>query len=157
MRFSLRSTVDVDAAQPRGDRGVGLAFHLPDRHRAQGLIPQAVEQSPALVGHQGGELGGRLRTQDQLEVQLGLLPGRPSPGAAPGLAGLAARQVDGLAHGEDEQELPEVVAPLELGELAAFGAAVEAVEGGQGDVLLVGGARGVPRRRSRARATRRWK
>ena len=80
MRRSLRSTVDATHAQPRGDLGVGLALHLPDRHRAQRLIPQAVEQAPALVGHQGGELGGGLLAEEQLDVQLGLLPERPAPG-----------------------------------------------------------------------------
>ena len=74
-----------DDAQPRGDLGVGLALHLPDRHRPQRLVPQAVEQVPALVGHQGGELGGGLRAEQQLDVPLGLLPERPAPGRrAPG-------------------------------------------------------------------------
>src|SRR5262249_38846688 len=77
---------------------------------------------------------------EPLEVQPGLLPGRPPPGAAPGLVAFAPRQVDGLAGGDDEQELPEVVAIPNLGELAAFGAAAEAVEGAERDVLLVAGA-----------------
>ena len=47
-------------------------------------------------------------------------------------------QVDRLAHGDDEQELPEVVAVVQAGEPAGLGAAVEAVEGAQRHVLLVG-------------------
>jgi hypothetical protein len=47
-------------------------------------------------------------------------------------------QVDRLAHGQDEQELPQVVAILEPGEQAALGPVVEAVEGAQHDILLVG-------------------
>ena len=57
-------------------------------------------------------------------------PGDRPRAPRPGWRASRRVTVDGLAHGEDEQELPEVVAALELGELAAFGAAVEAVEGG---------------------------
>ena len=111
---------------------------------------------PALVGHQGGELRGGLRAEEQLDVPSACsqsdAPARPPPGWR------ASRrdQVDGLAHGQDEEEPPEVVAVLEPGELPPLGAAVEAVEGGEGDVLLVGQARRAAEP-ARARATRRWK
>ena len=75
--------------------------------------PQAVEQSPALVGHQGGELGGGLRAEASSRFSSACSQSDRPQAPRRGLAGLAARQVDGLAHGDDEQELPEVVAVLE--------------------------------------------
>src|SRR5262249_43188726 len=52
---------------------------------------------------------------------------------------LVALQAPGLPGGDDHQQLPEVVAVLQPGELAPLGAAAEAVEGAEGHVLLVGG------------------
>src|SRR5439155_18383465 len=46
----------------------------------------------------------------------------------------------GLAVSDEQQHLPQVVAVVQLREAALLGGAVEAVEGRQGDVLLVGGA-----------------
>ena len=77
------------------------------------LVPQAVEQSPALVGHQGGELGGRLLTQNLLDVQFGLLPERPSPPPLPGCRA-SPRQVNGLAPVMTNR-IRQVVAPSSSG------------------------------------------
>ncbi len=48
----------------------------------------------------------------------------------------------GLAGGDDDQEAPEVVAVGQVGEAALLDVAAEAVEGAEGDVLLVGGTAG---------------
>jgi hypothetical protein len=45
-----------------------------------------------------------------------------------------------LALGDHQQDLPKVVAIVELRESAALDAAKEAVEGAEGDILLIGGA-----------------
>ena len=50
---------------------------------------------------------------------------------------LSPHQVDRLALGDDDEDLPEVVAVGEPGELPALGPPIEAVEGAQRDVLLV--------------------
>jgi len=47
-----------------------------------------------------------------------------------------------LASGQHHQESPQVVAVVQAREAALLGAADEGIEGGQGDVLLVGGAAG---------------
>ena len=60
---------------------------------------------------------------------------RPRPAAL--LAVLKFRLVNGLASGNQDEQVPEVVAVLELGKLALFGAAVETVEGAQRHVFLV--------------------
>src|SRR5262249_32372459 len=52
------------AAQPRGDLGVRVALQLPGGDPTQLLITQGPEQSAILIGHQGGELGGRLGPDD---------------------------------------------------------------------------------------------
>src|SRR5262249_19151184 len=60
--------------------------------------------------------------------------------AAAFLAALVLLEVECLAGGDDDQELPEVFAVGELRELAALSSLTEAVEGAQGNVLLVRGA-----------------
>jgi len=48
-------------------------------------------------------------------------------------------EVGDLAHGDDEEQFPQVVAVLKPGELPPLGTAGDAVEDAQGDVLLIGG------------------
>ena len=62
--------------------------------------------------------------------------------AAPLLPALVLRQVNRLAGGEEDEELPQVQAVVQLGEAVLLGPTAEAVEGAQGDVFLVGGAAG---------------
>ena len=102
IRRSLRSTVDTTTPS-RAAISALVSPSIFQTATARKLVPEAVEQAPALVGHQGGELGGGLLAEQQLDVPLGLLPERRPQGGAAGLAGLAAGQVDGLAHGQDEQ------------------------------------------------------
>src|SRR5262249_39440228 len=58
------------APQPRGDLLGGVVLHLEQRDGPEVGVPQAVEQGPALLGHLGGELGGRLPGQDLVESRL---------------------------------------------------------------------------------------
>ena len=158
IRLSLRSTVVTTQPSLRGDLGVGVALHLPHGHPPQRLVPQAVQEPGALLGHLRRQLGGRLGAEDGLDVRALQVGQGQHPAAAAGGAALVLGEVDGLAHRQDEEQLPEVVAVLEPGELARLGAAAEAVEGAQRHVLLVGGdARGRARSRARASATRRRK
>src|SRR5262249_12813339 len=67
------------------------------------------------------------------------------PPGVPLLARLVLVQVARLAQRDDHQELPQVVAVVELGEAALLRPAAEAVEGAERHVLLVGdGAAGGP-------------
>ena len=78
---------------------------------------------------------------------IGAVP-RGQPGLVVNLTGpafqppLAPPLVAGLALGEEGQQVPEVVAVLEARELAATHGETEAVEGAEGDVLLVRRAAG---------------
>src|SRR3954453_487876 len=54
------------------------------------------------------------------------------------LAALLLDQVGRLARGDQDEQLPQVVAVLQLREAALLGGPAEAVEGVQGHVLLVG-------------------
>jgi len=72
-----------------------------------------------------------------LVIQVGL--GAHSAPAAL-LAELAPDQTSDLS-GREQQQAPEVVAVVEVGEAALLSAAAEAVEGAEGPVLLGGAAR----------------
>ncbi len=54
-------------AQLGGDFLGGVAFHFPDRNRAQVDISQAFQQPLELLGHLGGELGGGIAPQHLVE------------------------------------------------------------------------------------------
>src|SRR5208283_2034264 len=56
------------------------------------------------------------------------------------LAGFELTKVDRLADGDSHQELPQVVAVVELGETSGGDAAAEAIEGAKGHVFLIGRA-----------------
>src|SRR5262249_35035411 len=45
-----------DAPELRSDLAVGVSFQLPQRHRAQRVVTQAVAKQPAFLPHLGGEL-----------------------------------------------------------------------------------------------------
>jgi hypothetical protein len=62
--------------------------------------------------------------------------------SAPLLAAFGSGQIAGLAVGQQHEQLPEVVAVVQLRKAALRGGAAEAVEGTQGDIFLVGGAAG---------------
>src|SRR5208337_81403 len=134
-----------DTPELRSDIGVGVPFHLPPRHRAQRVIAQAAIEPPAFPGHLGRQLGGELGIEDLFEARSLQLREDEHPAGAPCRPTLVAHQVDRLAHGDDDQQLPKVVAVVELSELAAFGPLIEALEGTEGHILLVGRAsRGAP-------------
>src|SRR5208337_1503798 len=124
----------------RSDLGVGVPFHLPPRHRAQSVIAQAAIEPPAFLGHLGRQLGGGLGIEDLFEARSRQIREDEHPAGAPCRPTLVAYQVDRLAHGDDNQQLPKVVAVVELRELAAFGPLIEALEGAEGHILLVGRA-----------------
>ena len=123
----------------------------------QRVIAQAAIEPPAFLGHLGRQLGGGLGIEDLFEARSRQIREDEHPAGAPCRPTLVAHQVDRLAHGDDDQQLPKVVAVVELRELAAFGPLIEALEGTEGHILLVGRARGVPRRWARASPTSRWK
>src|SRR5207237_440616 len=76
--------------------------------------------------------------------------------AAPLLPALVLRQVNRLAGGEEDEELPQVQAVVQLGEAVLPGASAEAVEGAEGHVLLVGGGAGPGQGPDRWRVPRRF-
>src|SRR5262249_31584822 len=136
-----------DAPEQGGDLFDRPVLHPPERYGAQVVVAQPVEEPPALLGHLNGELGGRLGAEDPVET--GARPVRaekrrlPLDIAAPALLpAIVLDQVDRLAGRDQRQQLPEIVAVAQLGELAAAGPAAEAVEGAQRHVLLVRGATG---------------
>jgi hypothetical protein len=61
------------------------------------------------------------------------------------LAVFGVGQIAGLAVGEQHEQLPEIVAVVELRKAALLRGPAEAVEGTQGDIFLVGGAAGARR------------
>jgi hypothetical protein len=141
-------------AQPLGDLLVAVAFHLGDGDGTQGVVAQGVEQRPALLGH----LGGKRRvgfTPDQREEQAAVLVAvwRLALDAPPValVAALVLGQVARLSPGDDREQLPQV---LQTRKPPLLGAADEAVEGAQGQVLLVGGGTGQTGLFCRARPTR---
>src|SRR5262249_42565591 len=83
----------------------------------------------------GRHLGGWLPAEQLLHVQrlAGLWP-------AALLARFSSNEIDGFPCREHGEQSPEVIAVLELRELAAFRPAAEAAEGPQRAVLLVGQA-----------------
>src|SRR5271166_1303794 len=134
-----------DTPELRGDLGVGVPFHLPPRYRAQRVIAQAAIEPPAFLGHLDRQLGVELGIEDLFDTRFRQIREDEHPAGAPFRSTLAAYQVDRLAHGDDDQQLPKVVAVVELRELAAFGPLIEALEGAESHILLVGrAARGAP-------------
>src|SRR5271157_2343994 len=134
-----------DTPELRSDLGVGVPFHLPPRHHAQRVIAQAAIEPPAFLSHLGRQLGGELGIEDLFEARSHQLREDEHPARAPCQPTLTAHQVDRLAHGDDDQQFPKVVAVVEPRELAAFGPLIEALEGAEGHILLVGrAARGTP-------------
>ena len=90
-----------------------------------------------LVGHLRGEGGVRLSTDEVRFVgALGVVRVGLAPVAL--VPALVLDEVDGLPLGDDQQQLPEVVAVGEARESAVGRPTAEAVEGAQGDILLVG-------------------
>src|SRR5262249_31120582 len=51
---------------------------------------------------------------------------------------LVTHQLEGLAGGDGDQQMPEVLAVVQPREAATFGATAEAIEGAEGYVFLVG-------------------
>src|SRR5271157_1116488 len=134
-----------DTPELRSDLGVGVPFHLPPRHRAQRVIAQAAIEPPAFLGHLDRQLGVQLGIEDLFEARFHQIREDEHPAGASCRPTLVAHLVDRLAHGDDGQQLPKVVAVVELRELAAFGPLIEALEGAEGHILLVGrAARGAP-------------
>lgn len=111
----------------------------------QRLIGEQVEQPVVLLGNLGGELRRRLVADDLLDGRVAGVAGVPggyprlaADGAtALALAVLVGELIEGLAGGDDDEQPPEVVAVVELGEAAAGDALEKAVEGVLNDVLLV--------------------
>ena len=100
------------------------------------------EQPLTLLGHLRRQLGRRLRSEDRLrahQVEIGEALDPPAPSRLPSLV---VHQVDGLAHRQHEQQLPEIVAVFELRKLASLGPAIETLEGAERHVFLVGHATG---------------
>jgi hypothetical protein len=98
----------------------------------------------ALIRHLRGRFRVRLGAGHRIEQPRFQVAKRDQPAAAARATPLVPDQVDRLAHGQDEEKLPEVDAVLEEGEPAALDAPEEAVEGAQRHVLPVGQAhRGV--------------
>ena len=131
-----------DTPEPRGDLRVGVPLHLPEGHGAERLVGQSREQPLTLLGHLRRQLGRRLGAEDRLrahQVEIGEALDPPAPSR---LSSLVVHQVDGLAHRQHEQQLPEIVAVFELRKLASLGPAIEALEGAERHVLLVGHATG---------------
>src|SRR5439155_6101435 len=81
----------------------------------------------------GGEVRGGLGAEDGGPVDLD----GDGVGPAALLPALALGPVGGLAGDDRHQDAPQVVAVVEAGEAAGGGPAAEAVEGAEGDVLLV--------------------
>src|SRR5262249_37058251 len=106
-------------------------------------VAEPPEPVAALVGHQRGELEGRLRrgkvcNAPTLEIVIGPLGRATDFAAAPLLPPLAPGLVHRLTPGDDHQQPPQVVAVVESGIAAPGGAPAEVVKGAEGGVLLVG-------------------
>ena len=126
------------------DLGVAEAFQFPHRHLAQFGFPQPAEQAFQFLGQQGGLLRRRLVARQTIEAGRAAVASRaegrvPANVAAPALvACVVFDEVGRLAGREDDQQRPQAVAVLQVGELSLFGPTAEAVEGAEGGVLLVG-------------------
>src|SRR5262249_24183890 len=128
-----------DAFEPGSNLLGAVALHLPEGDRLEGRIAEPVQEALAHLGDQGGEFRRRLAADDVFQRRQIGRDFMPQPAAA-FLAALVLLEVECLAGGDDDQELPEVFAVGELRELAALSPLTEAVEGAQGNVLLVRGA-----------------
>ena len=73
------------------------------------------------------------------KIEIGEALDSPTPSRLPSLV---VNKVDGFAHCQHEEQLPEVVAVFELRKLAFLGPAIEALEGADRHVFLVGHATG---------------
>ena len=131
----------LHAAQPRGDLGVGVALQLPHappsarssspRRSGAGDIPRPTSAASSGFGSGPKTSGdGRVRQVGQ----------REDSGRRRGTSGSRTGQVDRLAYCQDDQQLPEVVAVLEPGELAAPARRQKLSKALRDDVLLVGDA-----------------
>src|SRR5262249_61243921 len=101
---------------------------------AQGVVAEQVEQPLILLGDLGRELRAGLVAHDLLQgrlVRLGPLKEYPRlalhGATALALAVLVGELVEGLAGGDDDEQPPQVVAVVELGEAAAGHPLEEAV------------------------------
>ncbi len=137
---SLRPTV-TGAADLLADFLAGVALHPPDGDGAELVVLQRLEQLVVFLGDLHGELGRRLIADDVVETRLAaLIRGAhhravTPHGAAPSLLGGGAFQLfHGAAHGDGQQQAPEVVAVVQIGKAAVAHAFKKAHERRVGDV-----------------------
>ena len=141
---SLRTTVQGARTEAAGHFLDGVALHLRHGHLPQLLGVQQAEKAVVLLVHLGGEFRSRLGADHLGEAASSSRAGGRQvrlgdhPAAAAFLPLFVLAQVQRLAGGQHQQELPQVVAVVQAGEAALFGRPAEAVEGAQGHVLLVG-------------------
>jgi hypothetical protein len=116
-----------------------VALHLLQRHRTQVVFSQQVQKPPALLGYLGSELGARFAREDLMRIDF--LPIETgsfgSLFAAALLPAFVAGEVVCLAGGYDNQQLPEIVAVVQLGKAPSSGAAAKAIKGTEGHILLI--------------------
>jgi hypothetical protein len=121
-----------------------VPLHLPDGDRAELLVREQVEQPDVFLGDHRGELGGRLGAGDGVEPALfAALVGTgddrflDDAAAAAFLAAGALELVISFPRGDEDEQVPEVVAVGKPGIPPLHGARAEALEGAEGGVFLV--------------------
>ena len=137
------------AAELGGDLLVAVALHLVqgDALAAQGCPgARATGGTPRPPGRRRRALASGPSNCSRAASVGGRVSGARQGGlvehgpAAPLLPALVLRQVGRLAGGEEDEELPQVQAVVQLGKAFLLDPPAEAVEGAEGDVFLVGGA-----------------
>jgi hypothetical protein len=121
-----------------------VAFHFPQRDVLQFVVIQDAKQASALLGYLDSKFGTRLAANRL--GQRGILcrsVGRLQRSliehfaASPFLPSLKFGEGAGLSIGDEHEQLPQIVAVIELGKTAIFGGAAETFEGAQGDIFLI--------------------
>ncbi len=127
-----------DAAELAGDLDVGVPLHLPQRHLMQCRVAEPAEEPMALVGHLSGQLRRRDVPDDLVDVKAFEFRQDAEPTAPSRWPPFVPDQVDRLAHGQDEQHLPQVVAVLEPGNWPLAARRKKLSRTLEDDILLVG-------------------
>ena len=138
MRNSLRSTAARCTLQPASDLLIRVTLHLPNRHRAEFLVAQTIEQLPKLFSHLSGKLRGRFLADDltQTDHSSAIIILHI---AATFLPALVAHQVDCLMACDDHQQTPKVVPISQLGETTCCKTTTKTLKSAESYIFFIGG------------------
>lgn len=128
--------------QLMSDFVVAVAVQFGDRDPFQRRVTQLLQKMLALIGNLSREFGRRLGPDHLVDPTLPVTSAEkhrlaPHGTTAPLLATIVRQLIHGFSSRDHDQNLPQIVAVLELREATSLDTAVEAVERHQDHVFLV--------------------